>query len=167
MGGVNDDPEIPDVGGWSRVVLDLSHYAGNFVRVRFRFQSNSRKVQAGSYIDDFHVYGRAAELEKNPISIELNASIETERAWLIRKDSAKIELSINSPNQLKDLTYVIYKKERGQYYHILREITGNEIQEGKYTLFDPLPDPGVRFQYLAAVRNAHGKFIAFSYPKAI
>jgi transglutaminase-like putative cysteine protease len=167
MGGVNDDPEIPGVGGWSRIVLDLSPYAGNVVRIRFRFQSNYRVVQVGSYIGDVHVYGRAAELEKNPISIELNTSIATERAWLIRKDSAKIELSINNPNHLKDLTVVIYKKEKGKYYHLFREITGNEIQEGKYTLFDLLPDPGVKFQYLAAVRDAHGKFIAFSYPKTI
>lgn len=167
MGSVNDDPQIPDVGGWSRIVLDLSPYAGNVVRVRFRFQSNYRGVQAGSYIDDFHVYGRAVQLEKNPIGIELNASIETERAWLIRKNSVKIELSINNPNQLKDLTYVVYKKARGQYYYILREITGNEIQEEKYTLFEPLPDGEVKYQYLAAVRDAHGKFLAFSYPKAI
>lgn len=167
MGGINDDLVIPDVGGWSRIVLDLSPYLGNVVQIRFRFQSDYNYVQAGSYIDDVHVYGRAAQLEKNPISIELNTSIATERAWLIRKNSVKIELSINNPSQLKDLTVVIYRKERGQNYYILREITGNEIQEGKYTLFDPLPDPGVKFQYLAAVRDADGRFIAFTYPKAI
>jgi hypothetical protein len=58
MGGVNDDPEIPDVGGWSRVVLDLTKYVDESVQIRFRFKSNSYDAQAGSYIDDFHVYGR-------------------------------------------------------------------------------------------------------------
>jgi hypothetical protein len=167
MGGVNDDPEIPDVGGWNRVILDLSPYVGHVVQVRFRFQSDSSVVQAGSYIDDFHVYGWAAQLEKNPISIELKPSIVTERAWLIRRDSVKIELSIDNPTQLKDLTVVIYKKEKEDYYHLLREITGNEFQDGRYTLFDPLPDSKVNYLYLAAIRDANARFIAFSYPKSI
>ncbi|UCE17852.1 MAG: T9SS type A sorting domain-containing protein, partial [Gemmatimonadota bacterium] len=60
MGGVNDDPEIPPVGGWSRVVLDLTQYAGNTVRIRFRFQSDNEHTQPGSYIDDVHVYTKDA-----------------------------------------------------------------------------------------------------------
>jgi hypothetical protein len=60
MGGVNDDPEIPSVGGWSRVVLDLNPYLGQeSVQIRFRFQSDGAVVQAGSYIDDVRVTGRS------------------------------------------------------------------------------------------------------------
>lgn len=58
MGGVNDDPEIPDVGGWNMISLDLTKYVDNTVQIRFRFQSNSYIVQPGSYIDDFNIYGR-------------------------------------------------------------------------------------------------------------
>ncbi|UCE19141.1 MAG: T9SS type A sorting domain-containing protein [Gemmatimonadota bacterium] len=56
MGGVYDDPEIPVTGGWSWMVLDLTRYAGNTVRIRFRFQSDDKNTQPGSYIDDVHVY---------------------------------------------------------------------------------------------------------------
>lgn len=62
LGGVNDDPEIPVVGGWSQVHLDLFDYIGQVVQFRFRFQSDSTNVQPGSYIDDVHVYGRAMSL---------------------------------------------------------------------------------------------------------
>ena len=62
MGGVNDDPEIPDVGGWSMVGLDLTKYVGNTVNIRFRFASDGSVVQPGAYIDDFHVYGRIMDL---------------------------------------------------------------------------------------------------------
>lgn len=62
MGGVNDDPEIPDVGGWSRLVLDLMEYTGKTVNVRFRFNSNGSDTQAGSYVDDVHVYARELDL---------------------------------------------------------------------------------------------------------
>lgn len=58
MGGVNDDPLIPDVGGWNRIVLDLTRYAGEKVRIRFRFKSNASIVQPGSYIDDILIFGR-------------------------------------------------------------------------------------------------------------
>jgi len=58
MGGVNDDPEITAVGGWSHVQLDLVQYLGDTVQVRFHFKSDSQVVFAGSYIDDVHVTGR-------------------------------------------------------------------------------------------------------------
>ncbi len=60
MGGVNDDPEITAVGGWSRVFLDLVQYLGDTVQVRFRFRSDGSVVFAGSYIDDVRVFGRRA-----------------------------------------------------------------------------------------------------------
>ncbi|NIM16983.1 MAG: hypothetical protein GTO45_33865 [Candidatus Aminicenantes bacterium] len=167
MGGVNDDPQIPDVGGWSRVVLDLSHYAGHVVRIRFRFQSNHSKVQAGSYVDDFHVYGRILEFEKKPIVIELNAFRKTERAWIIRKEYDEIELSINNPYQLKGLTYDIFIREPGQYYQLLREITENEIQGSRYTLLYPLPNRDIEFQYLAVARDANDKILAIACTKTI
>ncbi len=58
LGGVNDDPDIPVIGGWSMMNLDLFNYIGRTVQIRFRFQSDSANVQLGSYIDDVHVYGR-------------------------------------------------------------------------------------------------------------
>lgn len=58
MGGVNDDPEVPDNGGWGFLALDLTRYVGSSVRVRFRLQSDAGGVNAGAHIDDFHVYGR-------------------------------------------------------------------------------------------------------------
>jgi hypothetical protein len=40
-------------------VLDLTPYLEQeSVRIRFRFRSNPEVVQAGSYVDDVHVYGR-------------------------------------------------------------------------------------------------------------
>jgi len=68
MGGVNGDPEITAVGGWSRVFLDLVQYLGDTVQVRFRFRSDSSVVFAGSYIDDVRVFGRhaSAAIDETP-----------------------------------------------------------------------------------------------------
>ena len=59
MAGVNDDPAIPAVGGWTHVFLDLAKYLGHeSVQVRFRFQSDASVVQPGFYVDDVRVLGR-------------------------------------------------------------------------------------------------------------
>jgi len=59
MGGVNDDPMIPDVGGWTSMALDLTPYAGDTVQLCFHFESDLEEVQYGAYIDDVHIQGRA------------------------------------------------------------------------------------------------------------
>ncbi len=68
MGGVNDDVEIPDVGGWSDVVLDLTRHVGGGVHIRFRFKSDGNVTQWGPYIDDVKVQGCRLE----PMSVETN-----------------------------------------------------------------------------------------------
>ena len=60
MGGGNDDPAIPEVGGWSHIVLDLTPYVGHEeVQIRFRFQSDGAGTQPGAYLDDVEISGRA------------------------------------------------------------------------------------------------------------
>ena len=93
MGGVNDDPEIPDVGGWTMMVLDLTKYIGNSIQIRFRFQSNSNNVQQGSYIDDVHIYGRLLR----------ETSVETK---YISANPEKIDLSQNYPNPFNSTTKI-------------------------------------------------------------
>jgi hypothetical protein len=58
MGGLNDDPEIYDKGGWSFLALDLFRYIGEKVQIRFRMRSNADQAYEGVHIDDLRVYGR-------------------------------------------------------------------------------------------------------------
>lgn len=61
MGGVNEDPAIPSVGGWTRLYLDLAPLLGNAsVQVRFHFRSGAGNGTGlpGSYVDDVQVTGR-------------------------------------------------------------------------------------------------------------
>lgn len=95
FGGVNDDPVIPDVGGWTMLVLDLTKYIGNMVQIRFRFESDADDVQPGSYIDDFHVYGRAAGVSAVE-SITVNTPVQA------------FHLSQNYPNPFNSTTHIDY-----------------------------------------------------------
>lgn len=59
LGGVIDfNTGVPKVGGWSRLVLDLTPYIGSTIRIRFHFASNSSVTRPGSYIDNVSIYGR-------------------------------------------------------------------------------------------------------------
>ena len=66
MGGVNDDPAIPAVGGWNNIVLDLTRFTGSVTQIRFRFASNEAVVGPGCYVDDVEMRGRPAD--SNPAS---------------------------------------------------------------------------------------------------
>jgi len=58
LGGVIDyKTGIPQIGGWSRLVLDLSPHIDTIIKIRFHFTSNHSVTRPGSYIDDFKVYG--------------------------------------------------------------------------------------------------------------
>ncbi|MCK4672631.1 choice-of-anchor J domain-containing protein, partial [candidate division WOR-3 bacterium] len=104
MGGVNDDPEIPDVGGWSMVALDLTKYLGNTVQIRFRFKSDTYIVQPGSYIDDVHVYGRHAST-----------------GIIAHKSRARTKTILleNSPNPFSNWTSISYELNMDAYVRLM------------------------------------------------
>ena len=60
--GLNNDPEIVAVGGWTRVFLDLRRYIGEQVQFRFKLTSNDQNTFPGAYIDDVQISGRYKDL---------------------------------------------------------------------------------------------------------
>jgi hypothetical protein len=136
MGGVNDNPAIPDVGGWTMLALDLTKYLGETVQIRFRFESDAADVQPGSYIDDVHVYGRAPS----------TTSVEVEQ-FAVAPQS--FELFQNYPNPFNLGTAISYRlKEdskvslaiynvKGQ---IVRTLLDETVKSGKHRVVWPGTD---------------------------
>lgn len=126
MGGVNDDPEIPDVGGWNNVVLDLTKYVGNTVQIRFRFESDEKIAQFGSFIDDVHVYGRYLK----ELSVSENRSPVFQTCKLFQ----------NYPNPFNPQTQISF------YLQLPGKVTitiFNTIGQKLSTLFDGLKTAGI------------------------
>lgn len=116
MGGVNDDPEIPDVGGWAMMVLDLTKYVGETVQIRFRFESDADEVQPGSYIDDVRVYGRAS----SATSVEIEQFAVPPRSF---------ELSQNYPNPFNSGTTISYHlKEDSRVSLAVYNVKGQRVK---------------------------------------
>jgi hypothetical protein len=85
MGGVNDDPAIPAVGGWNNIVLDLTRFTGTQAQIRFRFTSNDAVVGPGCYIDDVEIRGRPAD--SNPAALE-ETHVARVKLWPSRPNPA-------------------------------------------------------------------------------
>jgi transglutaminase-like putative cysteine protease len=128
MGGINDDPEIPDVGGWSSMTLDLTRYVGNTVQFRFRFESDVDNAQPGSYIDDVHVYGRVL----TPASVG-NGGIQSL--------PMVFELTQNYPNPFNPSTTIDYVVPAGTPRPVqldIYDLRGHHVRN----LVDEEKDPG-------------------------
>ena len=74
IAGLNNDPEIVAVGGWTKIVLDLRRIITNQVQFRFFFDSNAQNTFPGAYIDDFTVTGRYKDLTGITSSVTLGNS---------------------------------------------------------------------------------------------
>lgn len=147
MGGVNDDPVIPDVGGWTMLALDLTKYAGQTVQIRFRFESDAGDVQPGSYIDDVHVYGRAVSetgievvrIATPPHTLELYQNYpnpfnsETTISYHLKED-LKVSLSIYNIKGQKVRTLVDDHIKAGGHHNVWQgqDDGGSPVASGVY-----------------------------------
>jgi len=167
MGGINDDPEIPSVGGWNHIVLDLTKFADQTVQIRFRFQSDESNVWQGSYVDDVHVYGRSSDAGQIPVFINLEASRHTESAWLIEKDYGAIEVSVTKADYARDLNYTIYRLDTDLSFQILRKLTDFDFLGGNFSFIDQYLARDRSYRYIVVARDAEGKLVEFSSWKTI
>jgi hypothetical protein len=143
MGGVNDDPEIPDVGGWTRIVLDLTLFWESDVRIRFRFASNEEDTQPGSYIDDVHVYGTP---NPSASSVECKAHPKNKTAILYP----------NYPNPFNGSTTIRFSlPEPGRVSLKIYDLLGNEID----SIVEGYKSAGVHFIQWNGDGQASGAYV--------
>lgn len=167
IGGVNDDPVIPDVGGWTMIALDLTKYIGNTVQIRFRFESDPDDVQPGSYIDDFRVYGR-----KSGVS-----AIQAEKKNTYPQ---AFGLSQNYPNPFNSVTHIDYTLPvQGEAHLVVYNTLGERIctlveenkPAGKYMIrwngFDKHGNPIASGMYFYRLQVATEGNIVFNQTKKL
>lgn len=134
LGGVIDyNTGVPQVGGWSRLVLDLTPYSNHTLRIKFHFTSNYSITRAGSYIDDVHIYGKEMnansvdESKKNLISIKCYPN----------PSSGKITLEILNPNGKSNITILNINGQelsQKQIYENKTQLDISNLPRGIYLL---------------------------------
>ncbi len=103
LGGVIDfNTGVPQVGGWSRLVLDLTPYIGSTIKIRFHFTSNFSISRPGSYIDNVFLYGR----EMNIAGIAKNETLD--HSIIIYPNPTKTQITVELQKAEKNCTFSIY-----------------------------------------------------------
>jgi len=122
MVGKNDDPAVPSLGGWNRMVLDLTPYVGEPVQLRFVFHANSSIVEAGAYLDDVRLYGRPV-----PETTRIHTS-DPPPEPAPDGDQFVTGLQTVSPNPFNPLTTVTFSLDRPQPVRVaVYDLTGRRV----------------------------------------
>jgi hypothetical protein len=109
LGGVIDyNTGVPQVGGWSRLVLDLTPYVNNNCKIRFYFTSNSTITRPGSYIDDLRVYGKT----KGPDGIHNNHENKLAIQCYPNPTSGKITIDVFNSKGKSDISILDTKGQK-------------------------------------------------------
>ncbi len=101
------------------------------------------------------------------IVLSLRASRETERAWLIRRQYGKVDLTVENEGNLPVSKYVVYRKESGENFLPLIEISGSQFQGPTYSYVDKYLDKDKSYTYKFSAVDANGITIAGSNEKTI
>lgn len=94
--------------------------------------------------------------------INLNATRETEKAWLIKKDYAIITFEIENLQDVPVSKVLIYRKKIDENSSILCEITQENFQEGHYTYYDKYIEENQTYIYRAVACDSSGYIIGKS-----
>ncbi|MCP5103361.1 MAG: hypothetical protein GY950_08280 [bacterium] len=106
--------------------------------------------------------------QENPIYITLKAERIEDRAWLIRKHFADIDISVDNPNAVPVSKYIISKRnEDGGNYQPLREFTESELLNGSFSILDENLDKNTIYTYRVEAVDPQGKVIAVSNAQSV
>ena len=96
------------------------------------------------------------------INLSIKASRCEERAWLVRRQYGKIELSVGDIGSVTISKYIIYRKEAGGTYNIVKEIEGSEALGGTFVYYDKYLEGIKTYLYRAVALGTNGQILASS-----
>ncbi|MFC2155186.1 SBBP repeat-containing protein, partial [Acidobacteriota bacterium] len=94
--------------------------------------------------------------------LTLRVSHCVEKAWIVKQDYIKIDLSVQNPENIPVAKFVIYKKELDGQFLVIKEIPGTGFYAGSCTINDLSPGKGKTYTYKAVALDADGAVIAVS-----
>jgi hypothetical protein len=95
-------------------------------------------------------------------TLTLQASRHTEKAWIIRRQYGKIEITVDNPDAIPIAKYIIYRKADDGAYQTIKEISSSEVQSGTYIYIDKFLENEKTYTYKAIAMNNEGVIVAIS-----
>ena len=96
------------------------------------------------------------------LSLALSVERKEERAWLISRTYAQLDISAHNIGTLAVSEYVIYRRSAESGYQIIKEISGSEAPGGTFTYYDLTLEGSGTYFYKVEARDAQGNVMAVS-----
>lgn len=96
------------------------------------------------------------------ISLTLSAERKEEKAWLISRPYAKIDVNTQNIGTNSISKYILYRRTAAGGYQIIKEINGSEAPSGTFTYYDQSLERSGSYFYKVEAWNAQGGVIAVS-----
>ncbi|MCK5058792.1 MAG: SBBP repeat-containing protein, partial [Candidatus Aminicenantes bacterium] len=125
----------------------------------FRFQNGSHAIKAEAVDTVEHKTTDEIMVKTQNVILTLSVERKQERAWLIRREYAKIDLNVNNPGSLVVKKYVVYRKESGSECQSLKEIPGAELTGGSYSFNDTYLEKDKTYYYKTIAFDSSGDII--------
>ncbi len=97
-----------------------------------------------------------------PIVLNISGKRKTERAWIINRNYAELNLLVENPSQVNVSKYVIYKKIDDGTYEVLNEFSDSSLIEDSYTYIDKFLDKDKIYTYKFIAYGSSNNIIAIS-----
>lgn len=140
----------------------------------YTVNSNALPLRSGKYYlkmrsaDNIEViYSPPFDIEVIPIDINLLASRHEERAWIVRRSYARLDLSVLKLKWVEVLKFVVYRKKAADTYQVIGEIPGSELQDGDYIYIDKYLEKDVTYTYKVEALDLTGAVLTVSEEKII
>ncbi len=105
--------------------------------------------------------------QETPVYVTIQAERKEERAWIVRKDYGELTLTVENPNAVPVLKYIIYRGQGGGEYEAIREIPAADLQTGEFSFLDEFLDKDTEYTYKAEVVAPGGRVIEVSSEETI
>lgn len=101
------------------------------------------------------------------IVLTLQAERLEEKAWMIKKYFGRIQLGVVNSGNAPVQKFVIYRKQDGNSYQPIMEITPSQLQNGAYTYLDKYLDKNASYSYKIVAYNSSGEEMGVSNEQTI
>ncbi len=126
------------------------------------YPNGIHRLKAAAYDDQGATASAQIEVNVQNVIIILAVSKREERAWIVRRVFAAINLDVENPANFPLSKLLVYRKESGHEYQLIKEILTEEFPAGIYTFNDLYLQENKSYVYRAEALDLEGNVIGVS-----
>lgn len=175
FGTIDIEAEAVDDGGIAKVdffidgaLIDTDTTAPYSVAwSTIMYRNGSHKIKVTAYDTNAQQSSYEIDVTVHNIVLTLQAERLEEKAWMIKKYFGRIQLSVDNSGNVPVQKYVLYRKQAGNSYQSIMEITPSQLQNGAFTYLDKYLDKNASYTYKIMAYDSSGEEVGVSNEQTI